>query len=131
LKIEPINTEVGIIKGRDGIFLDKMEHNGFEIIFYGELAENVFNSFGGKDLKYKLIFKDIVFYKCYELDIYPIENLLESSFDLVKNSELLKKLKSRDDQNKIQENHKHYILGTYDNIFEIIATEYNLKIDKM
>ena len=129
MKIEPINTKVGVIKGRDGIYLHKMEYNGSEIIFYGELVENLFNNFGGKDLKYKLTFRNIVFYKCYELDIYPMENLLQSSFDLIKDSELLKKLKSRDSQNKIQDNHKHYIFGTYDDIFEIIATEYDLIID--
>ena len=129
MKIEPINTEVGMIKGRDGIFLDKMEYTGSEIAFYGEFNENVFNNFNGKDLEYKLTFRNIVFFKCYELDIYPREKLLEYSFDLVNDSELLSKLKSRDNQNKIKENHEHYILGTYDYVFEIIATEYVLKIE--
>jgi len=35
LNNEPIGTEFGIIKGREGIFLDLMEQKESKIIFYG------------------------------------------------------------------------------------------------
>src|SRR5215510_5514636 len=105
-----------------------MEHINSDIIFYGEFAENVFNKFEKDYLKYKLTFKNVIYYKCYELDIYPNENLLESSFNLVNDSELIKVLKEKNKQNKIKDGHKHYVLATYDDVFEIITTEYILII---
>jgi hypothetical protein len=78
-------------------------------------------------IKYTLSFYDVIFYQCYELDLYNL-NLLKSSFDSIKNSKVIEELNSRNTE-KITNEHKHYRLATYDYIYEIISSKYILKIN--
>jgi hypothetical protein len=129
MEIEPIVTEIGVISGRDAIFLDLAEHKDSALTFYGEINADLLNTkyIGNGDfIKYTLGFYDVIFYQCHELDLYNF-NLLKSSFDHVKNSELIEELNSRNSE-KMTKDHKHYRLATYDYIYDIISSKYILKI---
>ena len=66
MNIEPIITEIGIINGRDAIYLDLMEQKGNEIIFYGEInagLTEIKNDIQKEWVKYKLSFKETIYYK--------------------------------------------------------------------
>jgi hypothetical protein len=130
MEIEPIITDIGIISGRDAIYLDLVEHKDNVLTFYGEINSDLLNikDIGNDDfIKYTLNFYDVIFYQCYELDLYSL-NLLKSSFDSIKNSKLIEELNSRKIE-KITNEHKHYRLATYDYIYEIISSKYILKIN--
>ena len=132
MNIEPIITEIGIINGRDAIYLDLMEQKGNEIIFYGEIntgLTEIKNDIKKEWLKYKLSFKETIYYKCYELDFYKKKKSLESSFDKINNSKTIERMKLLDREFKINNKHKHFVLTTYDYIYEIIASKYAFEVE--
>jgi hypothetical protein len=129
---EPIMTELGILRVRDIIYLDSMEHKNNEIIFYGEINSELLkikNKPKGNWIKYKLCFINILYYECCELDFYGKHKCIKSSFDIINNSELIEILKQRNNE-KLNKNYKHFILSTYDYTHEIISTEYKFEINK-
>jgi hypothetical protein len=128
---EPIITEVGIIRGRDAIYLDLMEQKDGEIILYGEINSSLIelkNKTKKEWLKYKLYFKNVLYYECCELDFYGNMPALRSSFDTINNSKLIETFEIKNNR-KINKNHKHFIISTYDYIYEIVSSEYNLEIE--
>jgi hypothetical protein len=52
----------------------------------------------------------------------------ESSFDLVVDSEWLKEFREKGDSRKIQSDHKHYIVFTYDDVFDVINQSFELTL---
>jgi hypothetical protein len=109
-----------------------MEQKENEIIFYGEINVGLIeirNEIKNEWLKYKLSFKETIYYKCYELDFYTKEKSLESSFDKINDSKIIERMKLLDRGFKITNEHKHFVLATYDYIYEIIASEYIFEIE--
>jgi hypothetical protein len=131
---EAIITDLGIINGRDAIYLDLVEHKNNVLTFSGEINSELIgkNITGSNDfIKYTLSFFETIFYKCWELDYYDNEKLLASSFDVVNDSKLIEEINLLENirkNKKITENHKHYILATYDYIYEIVSSKYILRI---
>ena len=54
---------------------------------------------------------------------------MDSSFDFVDNSCLIQELTNRWTTSKIKKDHKHYVLQTYDYVFDIVAKDYKLEIE--
>jgi hypothetical protein len=134
MEYKAIKTEeVGYINGRDAVFLDEFKqifNDTQNCIFKGtfntkkiesEMRENDY-------LQYILSFKNVVYYQCCELDTYINEVKLDSSFDMIDNSNLIKDLKNGRQSSKVKKEHKHYVFATYDYVYDIIATDYNLEI---
>ena len=131
-KAVPIETNVGVLNGRDCIFLDTVvqeEHNG-TLVFKGDINGNLIEKAKGW-MPYTLTFTGVLACFYCELDTYNnlinTNELVEnSSFDLMENSVWLKSLPVRDDYDKSK--YKHYRLFTYDVVYDIIATEHTLDI---
>lgn len=77
VEYEPIPTELGIIRGRDGICLDDVKHSfspnqlTFIGVVNGKLCTS--NHSGHRRFSYELIFNQIQAYECREKD--QTENL--------------------------------------------------------
>ncbi len=127
---EPIETDVGIISGRDAIFLNeiKFDYSKQSVGFYGKLNSHLCSKSVDKNewIKYSLTFVGILSFQMVELDFADFRG--KSSFDLVLNSKLLKNFEKYDSANKVKSEHKHYFLQTYDDIFEIICLSFELKL---
>lgn len=118
-KITGIETKYGVITGRDGIFLDSIFcPSQTELILKGEFNVN------GVDKKYEIKFSDIVYFISIELD-FDERNPLES-FGLVENSQLIERIKKVDYDQKLSTKHRHFYFRTYDTVFEVICTVYEL-----
>ena len=52
----------------------------------------------------------------------------ESSFDVVQHSRLIESFRSSDYDHKVTPEHQHFSFCTYDDIFEIVASSYDLTI---
>ncbi len=130
-KIIPIITSVGKIWGRDAIFLDEVKivnEITFEITgdFNGNLCENLEDD---TSQKYHIIFNSVHLFKMTELDYDEIE--YESSFDEITNSEQLAKMIKMDNEmhiGKIDKSYRHFVFRTYDSVFEIIGTGFELNL---
>lgn len=124
MKNIPVNTELGIILGRDGIFIDdiKQEYNKLILIgdINGTLCKTTDTTKKNKWYSYRLEFHDVKIYECQHIDICNWH--VESSFDYIEDSNILKTNKL------LNKKHYHYIVSTYDYIYSIVATEFDLKI---
>ena len=123
----PIETSLGILKGRDCIYLDKVYKKDRSYLFEGEINGRLLNN--GKDgfIKYKLEFKNVISMFTCELDSYDAINTNSVySFEIVEDSKYLKIIAANDELDI--KSLKHYRLKTYDEVFEIIAEDYVFEI---
>ena len=123
---EPIETPVGVVRGRDAIFLDALLHEGdlSALECAGELSATLCDSYTGSAnwIGFKLKFLHVPFFRGWEIEAYPFKLEKQSSFDLVKDSTLLRELDTQ--------KHKHYVLSTYDYIYEIVAKNFELTLGR-
>ncbi|MGY3795824.1 hypothetical protein [Aquimarina sp. 433] len=130
---EPIIIkELGLIYGRDAIFLEKIEFDGTRSVkltgeFNGSLCENV-NSENDKLIPYEISFKGILEFKIIELDFYNHSDYT-SSFEKVIDSKRITEFKnSYYGDIKVKKSHEHYIFHTHDDIIELVADQFELKL---
>ena len=124
---KPIETSLGILKGRDCIYLDKVYKKDRSYLFEGEINGRLLNN--GKDgfIKYKLEFKNVISMFTCELDSYDdINTNSVYSFEIVEDSKYLKIIAANDELDI--KSLKYYRLKTYDDVFDIIAKDYALEI---
>lgn len=119
---EVIETELGVINGRDAILLNSVNQsvNPCHIVLEGEVNSRLCsNLFEDKKvmIPYRISFDEVAFYKVWELDFYPSENDICSSFDTMR----------FDGESVPHFNHLLYVFSTYDYIFEIAAKSYKLE----
>jgi hypothetical protein len=128
-QVLPIETSVGILNGRDCIHLDTVIQDAHKntVVFAGDINGRL-TSKATDWIPYRLIFMQVLAYFCCELDTY--ENLVNttsnSSFVVMENSMWLESLPVRYDYDKNA--YKHFRLFTYDDVYDIIATEYEFEI---
>lgn len=126
----PIQTEYGILYGRDCIFLDMVSQDQKgHLTFTGEFSNPLLRQ-GQKWLSFKLTFHNLL--ACFSCELDTYENLVKtachegSCFDLVQESTWLQSFPVREDYKKDQ--FSHYRLSTYDYVYDIIAASYHLEI---
>jgi len=126
---EPIIIEeLGKIWGRDAIYLDKIKFEGTRKVilfgtFNGSLCENIKDS---KWVSYELTFTGLLEFRTIELDLFP-DTEYTSSFERVIDSARIKKFSKRA-QNKLKDSHEHFIFHTYDDVIEVIANGFEIKL---
>lgn len=124
---KPIETSLGILKGRDCIYLDKVYKKDRSYLFEGEINGRLLNN--GKDgfIKYKLEFKNVISMFTCELDSYDAINTNSVySFEIIEDSNYLKTIAANDELDI--KSLKHYRLKTYDDVYDIIAEDYVFEI---
>jgi len=120
----PEQTKHGIIKGRDALFLDKIKIiNENQLVLSGDI-----NTYGGTDEKYVIKFNYILYMNMIELDFAEGRG---ANFGSIINSKLLKKFSILDSARKLTDAHKHYYFCTYDIVFEVVASGYELKFSPL
>ena len=123
----PIETSLGILKGRDCIYLDKVYKKDRSYLFEGEINGRLLNNSVDRYIKYKLEFKNVISMFTCELDSYDAINTNSVySFEIVEDSKYLKIIAANDELDI--ESLKHYRLKVYDEVFEIITEDYSLEI---
>ena len=128
-KATAVNTCLGVLKGRDCIYLDQVKQDALNnLTFMGDINGHLVSQHRGeKDwFPYILTFRRVLAYFACELDTY--ENLTEteplnrSSFDLIEDSTWLMSLPVWEGFDKGI--YRHYRLFTYDDVYNIIAVSY-------
>ncbi|NOQ79297.1 MAG: hypothetical protein GQ546_07840 [Gammaproteobacteria bacterium] len=131
MNVQGIKTKYGTLRGRDAIYLNSVMYKNAELIIKGEVNSELLSNYEGEHdfIPYELKFGNVIANYQIELDYYN-HSYLEYSFQEITGSDWIKKLKEIDCSNKINEKHKHFVLATYDDIFEIIAGEYTFNFLK-
>lgn len=132
----PIDSEAGIIWGRDAIFLDEISfhYDKNEVTFVGELNSNLCSKLphNSEYRGFRLTFTGVMAFQMTELDCAHgvVANLSKSSFDVVENSEWISQMRVGDRSGKLKDSHRHFILSTYDDVFEIVAAGFEFEISQ-
>lgn len=126
---EPIETIAGIIYGRDAIFLDDVhfDHEKKTIELRGELNSHLCSKYkDDKDsfIGYSLTFSGVLAFMMTELDF---KDYGSSSFDRVVNSKWLDEMRRKDHSAKVKPNLEHYLVFTYDDVFDVACETYELE----
>ena len=125
MKTESIETVVGKLRGRNALYLDEVRQTfaPSSLIFTGSLSAPQCSNYQGLERfpAYEALLEDYQYYACTSLDAYKHEKHLSSSFDLVTDSELINSL-------KLPVNYNHYVLATYDFVYEIVAKNFALSL---
>lgn len=133
---EPIETPLGIISGRDAFYLDNirfeyMGKQGTTISFEGSINGSLCSQ-NDKNLewfKYSLAFPHVLVFHMVEFDF---SNFSETaSFVQVINSDWIDECHAFDTAGKIRYEHNHYILRTYDDVFDIVSRDYKFIISEI
>ena len=112
--IEAIHTELGILKGRDAIYMDcfRQEYNQIEII--GEINGSLTDVRRNEWIKFLLSFSDVSAFESREIDICNWSCV--SSFDKVVESVWLQELGLAKMPNR-----QHFQVSTYDSMIRLAA----------
>lgn len=133
-KATAVHTCLGVLNGRDCIYLDQMKRDDRDnLIFTGDINGHLVSQHRDEKrwFPYTLTFQRVLAYFACELDTY--ENLTGtghldgSSFDLIEDSSWLKSLPVREDFDKGI--YRHYRLFTYDDVYNIIAASYSFEAE--
>lgn len=121
--LRPIATKFGIPRGRDSIYLGTIEHTVCprEITFSGNIESLVPEA----AVPFVLRFHGLLELHALELDFTDFG--LSASFVEVVDSERVAAMKARDHSAKVRD-HRHFILATYDEVFEVICQGYELTL---
>ena len=132
IKANPIETEVGVIRGRDAVYLDRLEGDGTDLTVTGELNGALVskNPENLEWIPYQLVFHSVLSYFTCELDTYEAMTEYRTgrpeSFLLVEESPYLRDLPVRSDYKR--EEYHHYLLYTYDVVINVLAKKMSLRI---
>lgn len=127
------DEKLGILHGRDCIFVDSVIQTDSTLKFKGEINGNLASKIKNAIwIPYELIFKNVIKYVSYELDTYEadeneIQAMNKGSLVIIQDSHYLKNISVRDDYNK--NDYKHFIVYTYDFVYNVFAVDYELKSD--
>jgi hypothetical protein len=119
-KVTGLKTEVGVLEGRDAIYLHKIVFRGEKrITMFGQL--NLDNG----NRNFEMTFSGIIYFSAIELD-FDDRGAMES-LGTIDSSEKLKDFRTRDHSQKTNDNHRHYYIRTYDTVFEIVSDKFELQ----
>jgi hypothetical protein len=123
-RYRPVETPLGVAKGRDAIFLDaiKLTQGTSRLRLDGELNTGLCSA--GEDSSagfapYRITFSGVLALKIIELDSWDGES--ESSFDEIISSDWIRELGG-----KVTAGHRHYLVQTYDDVIEVVCEEYSV-----
>lgn len=121
----PIATALGTPKGRDSIYLGDIEQTVCprQITFKG----NIEGLLATASVPFTLRFFGLLELHAIELDFSDAEH--PSSFVEVMESPRVAELKARDHSSKVHD-HRHFILATYDEVFELVSAGYELTLQE-
>ena len=133
-KATAVKTCLGVLKGRDCIYLDQVKRDGLNnLTFTGDINGHLISQHRDKKdwFPYTLTFRRVLVYFACELDTYETltetKHLDGSSLDLIEDSSWLQSLPVREDFDKGI--YRHYQLFTYDDVYNTIAVSYEFAVE--
>lgn len=126
---KPIETPLGFVSGRDGIYLELVEFKDLTstVVLDCSFNTNLCSASpqdNGQFQSCKITFKGVLAIQIIELDSWDCES--ETSFDEIVDSGWIKMLGG-----KVTQAHRHFLLQTYDDVFEIVCNSCDIELTNM
>ena len=111
------------VKFRDGIFVDSINiKGGQQFSILGEVKSSLIElNSESKFTNFMLKFEDVIMYECVSLDFSKLDKEMSSQFNIIEGSEFMK--------GKDLEGYSHYVLSTYDHVFQIVSRGYVFELN--
>jgi len=120
---QPVQTPLGVLRGRDCIYLDAaaFENGTSELVLRGAINGELVGAGPAGDFAYVLRFTGVLAVRMVELDSWEGNAL--SSFD-----EVLGSLWAAELGGKVSAAHRHLCIATYDDVFDVICSAFTLQL---
>ncbi|WPP40011.1 hypothetical protein SK066_15475 [Paenibacillus hunanensis] len=134
IEIEAVSTPLGYVYGRDAVYVDRLDYEleRRHVTLVGEFNGTLASKSESDDfVKYTLCFEGVYYFNAMELDLHgdylPIGKTdIKSDWLEYRQSPLLERAKQKA-KRELKEL-RHFILFTYDNVFEIACQNYTLEL---
>ena len=118
-RFQPVETPLGIVNGRDGIYLDdiKVSERTNRLTLEGAFNTALCSDADRPSINFDgciISFTGVLAFKVIELDSWDWDS--ESSFDEVLDSDWIRELGG-----KITSEHRHFLVQTYDDVVEVVC----------
>lgn len=121
--LQQTNSILSSIRSRTAIFIDNVIYHNKKasVVLKGTLIPESIGFDDKNILLFEITFKGVFLFESITLDNSELDSKMLSNFDIIKDSKRV----------KYTNNHEvtHYLLSTYDYVYQIIAEEYILKIN--
>jgi hypothetical protein len=124
----PVRTQLGVLQGRDCIFLDRVSlaDRTNTLTLEGDISGNLAELRSpGMFLPYTLVFSGVLALRILELDSWSDDP--KSSFDEIHVSLWMAELRSATSSHA-DDSHHHYCVQTYDDVIDVVCTSFVLTI---
>lgn len=132
MKAFPVRTPIGILRGKESIFIDSIQIIKKRIIISGEFNTSPNNTRDTSDknidfIPFILTFDDMIYFNSSEVSLFDTEifNLYDSSFIILENSNLIQYLNSKDSSIHL-DTYFHFIMREYEYAYDIVASDFSL-----
>ena len=118
-RFQPVETPLGIVNGRDGIYLDdiKLSDRTNRLTLKGVFNTALCSAADSQSVDFdgcRISFAGVLAFKVIELDSWDWNS--ESSFDEILESDWIRELGG-----KVTPDHRHYLVQTYDDVIEVVC----------
>lgn len=121
----PVETTIGIMQGRDAIYLDSFDYDGSTLFLRGSINGNLASNTTERDVFYSISFRGVLALQILELDSWchmDWSDNRSSSFDEITNSRWQAALGG-----KVTPEHRHFSFVTYDEVIDVICNDYKIQ----
>ena len=121
---QPVESEIGVLRGRDCIYLDSVElREGTNVlVLRGEINGDLCSrQRPGELIPYRLTFRGVLAIRLVELDSWCFD--CASSFDECVSSPWIRELGG-----KVTQAHRHFVVQTYDDVFDVVCETFELEL---
>lgn len=121
-RFEPIETPLGFVRGRDGIYLDEVifRDRTNQLVLIGALNSALCSSASTQEVEFdscRFTFSGVLAVRVIELDSWDWTG--ESSFDEILDSEWIDELGG-----KVTASHRHFRVQTYDDVIDVVSDSF-------
>lgn len=110
-------SEVGLVRGRDGIYVDSVCQRRREVVIKGSInGKLIENSALGDWIEFILTFHDVLRLRCEDADLSPFAE--EFSFGMMHGASFAGGMVGR----------KHFVIAGYDAILEVLAAGFDVQL---
>ena len=125
-RYRPVETKLGVAKGRDAIYLDaiKWVQRTNRVLLHGSLNAELCSAGDRASVefpRYRIDFNGVLAFQNIELDSWDGES--QSSFDEIIESEWI-----RDLGGKVTSEHRHFLVQTYDDVIEVVCESFEFTL---
>lgn len=123
MKLIQTDSILSTIHSRTAIFIDNVicQHRKASVLLKGTIMPEAMGYDAQPIFTFEMTFVGVLAFEAMSLDNSKLDSQMLSNFNMIADSQLI--------QDPQSQKTVHYVLSTYDYVYQIVAKEYTLKIN--